>query len=159
MRVFEETIIEAEEETIFGASTGARQPSATSSAAQRAGWSYGEPASRLMSSAGAASAQVFSNYRVLLLISAFLGIFGVDRFASGKVKTGVLKLITVGGWGVWWAVDYLTVLIGRWKDRDGNRIHALPSLKIKLLSAVPFLFGLSILGFIAFVVVLTLFMQ
>lgn len=34
-----------------------------------------------------------------------VGFFGADRFYKGDTGLGVLKLITFGGFGVWWLVD------------------------------------------------------
>ena len=42
------------------------------------------------------------NYFVALALSVIVGEFGVDRFYMGKIGTGILKLITFGGIGVWW---------------------------------------------------------
>lgn len=49
------------------------------------------------------------NKTALLLISIFLGEFGVDHFVSGKILTGILKLITGGGFGVWWLIDIILI--------------------------------------------------
>lgn len=47
----------------------------------------------------------FKNPIVVLILSIFFGAFGVDRFYLGDVLLGVLKLITLGGFGVWALVD------------------------------------------------------
>ena len=54
------------------------------------------------------------------LLSYFLGVLGVDRFYLGKIGTGLLKLVTLGGFGVWWLIDLILVLTGAQKDRAGR---------------------------------------
>jgi TM2 domain-containing membrane protein YozV len=41
----------------------------------------------------------------ILIISFLAGYFGLDRFYRGEVALGVIKLITCGGFGVWYLVD------------------------------------------------------
>ena len=50
------------------------------------------------------------------LYSLFLGVFGGDRFYLGKVGTGILKLITLGGFGLWWAIDLILTILGAQAD-------------------------------------------
>ena len=59
---------------------------------------------------------------VTLLLAWFLGFFGVHRFYVGKIGTGVLMLVTFGGFGVWWFVDIVLVLIGSFRDKQGRQI-------------------------------------
>ena len=57
------------------------------------------------------------------LLAYFLGWLGIDRFYLGKVGTGILKLVTIGGLGVWWLVDLILVLAGITKDKQGLPLH------------------------------------
>ena len=46
---------------------------------------------------------------VALLLSIFLGSLGIDRFYLGKIGTGILKLITLGAFGIWWLIDLILI--------------------------------------------------
>ncbi len=55
-----------------------------------------------------------------LLLSIFVGKFGIDRFYLGYYGTGVLKLITLGGFGVWWLIDIFLIATHKLADADGK---------------------------------------
>lgn len=46
---------------------------------------------------------------LLLVMSVIFGWLGVDRFMMGKIGTGILKLITLGGLGFWWLIDIILI--------------------------------------------------
>lgn len=49
------------------------------------------------------------NWMVTLILSIFFGSLGVDRFMMGQVGWGILKLITFGGFGIWWLIDVIMI--------------------------------------------------
>lgn len=65
-----------------------------------------------------------SEKRILpaFLLCFFLGCFGVHRFYVGKVGTGALQLITLGGLGIWALIDLVMIIVGAFTDKQGNKI-------------------------------------
>jgi hypothetical protein len=64
----------------------------------------------------------YSGYRftTTLILGVFLGLFGADRFYLGYCGLGALKLITLGGVGVWWFVDLVLLIVGTYRPNNGS---------------------------------------
>ena len=59
---------------------------------------------------------------VTTLFAWFLGEFGVHRFYLGKIGTGILMLLTLGGFGIWAFIDFVMAVAGVMKDKEGRLI-------------------------------------
>jgi len=57
-----------------------------------------------------------------LLLCFFLGVLGVHRFYVGKIGTGILMLLTFGGFGIWALIDLILIVVGAFKDKEGRRV-------------------------------------
>ena len=57
-----------------------------------------------------------------LILSILLGELGVDRFYLGYVGLGILKLITAGGFGIWWLIDLILIATGKMTAMDGSEL-------------------------------------
>lgn len=60
---------------------------------------------------------------VAALLCFFFGCLGVHRFYAGKIGTGILMLVTLGGLGIWYLVDLIIILSGTFQDMEGRLIH------------------------------------
>lgn len=57
-----------------------------------------------------------------LILSILLGELGIDRFYLGYTGLGLLKLITVGGFGIWWIIDIISIAAGKMRTRSGEEL-------------------------------------
>jgi TM2 domain-containing membrane protein YozV len=59
-----------------------------------------------------------------ILLCFFLGALGIHRFYVGKIGTGIVQLLTLGGFGIWTLVDFIMVVTGNFKYSRGLPIKA-----------------------------------
>ncbi|HUZ66712.1 MAG TPA: TM2 domain-containing protein [Beijerinckiaceae bacterium] len=65
-----------------------------------------------------------SSKRILpaAVLCFFFGIFGFHRFYVGKIWTGILQILTLGGLGIWALIDFIMIIVGAFTDKQGNKI-------------------------------------
>ncbi|NLY31310.1 MAG: TM2 domain-containing protein [Firmicutes bacterium] len=54
------------------------------------------------------------------LLCFFFGFMGFHRFYVGKVGTGILWLFTLGLLGFGALVDFIMIIVGAFKDKEGR---------------------------------------
>lgn len=84
------------------------------------------------------------------LFSLFLGGLGVDRFYLGKNGTGIAKLLTLGGLGIWSLVDLVLTLAGRQTDKNRQPLAGYAQHKVLAIAVSAVLMvGGTVIGGIA----------
>ena len=66
--------------------------------------------------------KIDNRWLTTLLLCWFLGAFGIHRFYTGYTTIGIIQLLTLGGCGVWTLIDLIIIIVGNYKDTDGNPI-------------------------------------
>ncbi|KAI1317997.1 hypothetical protein EDD11_007380 [Mortierella claussenii] len=64
------------------------------------------------------------SYPIAILLSIFFGYVGVDRFYLGYVISALLKLATAGGFGIWYVIDIVLIILGGLPDHNGCHLTA-----------------------------------
>ena len=60
------------------------------------------------------------HFLILFFFSFMWGTFGVDRMYMGYYATGILKLLSFGGLGLWTLTDMIVIMTGTFKDKEGR---------------------------------------
>ena len=60
------------------------------------------------------------SFIVALVLCFSLGIFGVHRFYTGNVLSGIVQLLTCGGMGIWVLIDLISIVTDSHRDGDGR---------------------------------------
>ncbi|NMC84324.1 MAG: TM2 domain-containing protein [Anaerolineaceae bacterium] len=62
------------------------------------------------------------NWIIALLLCIFLGMFGAHQFYAGRKGLGFVYLFTVGLLMLGWIVDFVLIVSGNFKDKNGRLI-------------------------------------
>lgn len=62
------------------------------------------------------------SFALTLLLAIFLGYFGIHRFYTGKIVTGIIWFFTGGLGCVGWIADVILILFGAFKDSEKKAI-------------------------------------
>lgn len=74
--------------------------------------------------AEAAEVEVSEKKRLpALLLCFFFGFLGIHRFYVRKIGTGVIWLLTLGIVGIGSIVDFIMIIIGSFKDKEGKKLE------------------------------------
>lgn len=57
-----------------------------------------------------------------VLLCFFMGWLGAHRFYVGKAGTGILMLLTFGGFGIWSLIDFIMIICGKFSDQRGQLV-------------------------------------
>lgn len=72
-------------------------------------------------------------------MSAVAGLLGADRFYLGRPFSGALKLLTLGGAGIWWIADMFSIAAGTSVNGHGHPMTGRTSHRLAAVAASAFL--------------------
>jgi len=64
----------------------------------------------------------FKNPTTALILSIFLGVYGIDRFYIGDTGLGIGKLLTCGGLCIWAIIDWF-LITGATKQKNYEKLQ------------------------------------
>lgn len=71
------------------------------------------------------------NYVKALTLTTLFGMWGVDRFYLGKVGSGIAKLLTFGGFGLWYLTDGIITFSGAARQKGKESLELEDTQKYK----------------------------
>ncbi len=59
---------------------------------------------------------------ILACLLFVIGLGGLHRFYSGKIISGIIQLITAGGFLIWQIIDIVRIIVGSYEDAQNREI-------------------------------------
>ena len=72
-----------------------------------------------------------------VLLCQFLGTLGVHRFYTGRIITGILQLLTFGGFGIWVLVDLVMIYADSFKDDMNMLLTRMERVRLNVYTYPP----------------------
>jgi len=67
--------------------------------------------------------EVSERKRIIAFILCLIGgTLGLHRFYVGKIGTGIIMLLTLGGLWIWVIIDLVMILAGYFTDKEGKKL-------------------------------------
>jgi TM2 domain-containing membrane protein YozV len=96
------------------------------------------------------------HFLAAFFLSFMFGVLGADRFYLGKYFTGILKLLTFGGLGIWALIDLNLIISGSMRDKQGNKLLDADRYK-KFAKKTMLIFSLAVMAILVFLFVTTVY--
>lgn len=69
---------------------------------------------------------------VMTLVLTFFPILGLHRITNGKILSGILFACTAGGLFIWWIIDMIMIVSGKFTDQYGLKINSSKVAQLEL---------------------------
>jgi TM2 domain-containing membrane protein YozV len=76
--------------------------------------------------------------------------FGAHRIYLGKIGSGIAMLLTLGGLGIWWLIDFFISVFGNYTDAEGRVVDRKYTKGITIFLFI--LLGFGVLFFIGSII-------
>lgn len=63
------------------------------------------------------------SFFIAIMLCCFLGMFGIHRFYTSYKRIGFIQLFTLGGFGIWWLIDLVSMCFNSYKDKYGIELE------------------------------------
>lgn len=59
---------------------------------------------------------------ILACLLFILGLGGLHRFYTGRIISGIIQLITAGGFLIWQIIDIVRIIMGSYEDAQSREV-------------------------------------